>query len=111
MFQIMADYGPTGSASNKKAHQTLDVLVEGVEDHEDGGHVLVQVLHHRDGHRLDQVVPASGNFESPAKKPINFQPTFRRGRRRGWPRTGASSSATPLPSSRGRRCRRTPPGR
>ena len=64
---MCSDYGPTGFASHKQAHQTLDVLVEGVEDHEDRGHVLVQVLHHRDGHRLDQVVPAGCSFESPAK--------------------------------------------
>ena len=106
---MFTDGVPTGFASHKQTHQTLDVLVEGVEDHEDGGHVLVQVLHHRDGHRLDQVVPARCNFESPAKNAIKFKPAFRRGRRRGWLRTGASSSETPPPSSRGRRCRRTPP--
>ena len=41
--------------------QTLDVLVVGVEHHEDRRHVLVQVFHHGQGHGLDEVVPAVGN--------------------------------------------------
>ena len=36
----------------------LDVLVVGVEDHEDGRHVLLQVFHHGQGHRLHEVVAA-----------------------------------------------------
>ena len=57
---------PCRYGGKTEAHQTLDVLVEGVEDHEDGRHVLVEVLHHRDRHRLYQVVPAKLKFEFPA---------------------------------------------
>ena len=93
--------------------EALDVLVERVQDHEDRGDLLVQVLHHGQRHRLDQVVPGAGRVgvRLGEKKwfELGFGLTFRTAPRTGWPLSASSSSGSPPPWSRCRRCRRTPP--
>ena len=49
--------------------EALHVLVERLQDHKDGGNLLVEVPHHGQGHGLDQVVPREGIFCFETSKP------------------------------------------